>query len=130
LPVVVLVASAIFIAVLIFSATPLDLLRASLRRHRLVVLTALAGVLATGAFWSRGNWTEPGTVGSIGACSSLLVCLLGAYALRQPGRGAIDPQEGRGSTRVLHRGRWAGGCGRAATGSTTRPRCKTDVSVR
>jgi hypothetical protein len=58
-------------------------------------LTALVSVTAVVALGSRRNGPELGSVGSVWACYSLLICVISAYALlRRRAGSAIDPREG------------------------------------
>src|SRR5215211_5144766 len=86
---------------------------------------ALAGSGPAAAVAGATSARSPGSVADSGeqaADYSPLVRMISAASLiRRRARGAIDPQEGWGSTRVLHRGRWSGGCGRAATDTTSVP---------
>jgi len=83
-------------------------------------LIALAVVTVVVALGSLGNGPELGNVGPVWACYSLLICVISGYALlRRRAGSAIDPRGGMRIDAVLHRGRWAGCCGRAATGLDT-----------
>ena len=58
-------------------------------------MIALVAVTAVVALGSRGNGPEFGDVGPVWAVYSLLICVIGAYALlRRRAVGVIDPQEG------------------------------------